>query len=108
MITNELQNLGIQNQEIVDLLFVPGSTLRTWFKKATTISSKYYSYISALKIYQSNQKAEDLITIYNTLVKYTNTGQSIWASSNVAKYNDYVIYNTPSGTDDPDAPQDPV
>jgi hypothetical protein len=36
--------------------------------------------------------------IYSTLVKYTNTGQSIWASSNVAKYNDYVIYNTSSGT----------
>ena len=42
--------------------------------------------------------------IYNTLVKYTNTGQSIWASSNVAKYNDYVIYNTPSGTDEPVTP----
>ena len=35
--------------------------------------------------------------IYTTLVKYTNTGQSIWVSSNVAKYNDYVIYNTVSG-----------
>lgn len=35
--------------------------------------------------------------IYTTLVKYTNTGQSIWVSSNVAKYNDYVIYNTASG-----------
>lgn len=35
--------------------------------------------------------------IYNTLIKYTNTGQSIWVSSNVAKYNDYVIYNTASG-----------
>ncbi len=37
MITNELQNLGIQNQEIAVLLFVPESTLRTWFKRATTI-----------------------------------------------------------------------
>ena len=35
--------------------------------------------------------------IYATLIKYTNTGQSIWVSSNVAKYNDYVIYNTVSG-----------
>ncbi len=64
MVTNEFQNLGIQNQEIADLLFVPESTLRTWFKRATTIPSKYYSYISGLKMYQSNQKAEDLITIY--------------------------------------------
>ena len=45
--------------------------------------------------------------IYNTLVKYTKTGQSIWASSSVAKYNDYVIYNTESG-EDPDEPQNPV
>ncbi len=44
--------------------------------------------------------------IYATLVKYTNTGQKIWASSNVAKYNDYVIYNTSSGsqTDNPSTP----
>ena len=64
MIKNEFQNLGVQNQEIADLLFVPESTLRTWFKRATTIPSKYYSYISGLKIYHANQKAEDLITIY--------------------------------------------
>jgi RNA-binding protein YhbY len=41
--------------------------------------------------------------IYATLIKYTNTGQSIWETSNVAKYNDYVVYNTPTG----DAPTDP-
>ena len=64
MVTNEFQNLGIQNQEIADLLFVPESTLRTWFKRATAIPSKYYGYILGLKIYNANQKAEDLITIY--------------------------------------------
>ncbi len=42
--------------------------------------------------------------IYHTLVKYTNTGQSIWASTSVAKYNDYVIYDTPSGTAEPETP----
>ena len=46
--------------------------------------------------------------IYATLIKYTNTGQSIWETSNVAKYNDYVIYNTTSGTkeeaENPDGP----
>ena len=64
MITNEFQNLGIQNQEIADLLVVPESTLRTWFKRATTIPSKYYSYISGLKRYAANQKAEDLKIVY--------------------------------------------
>ena len=45
--------------------------------------------------------------IYATLIKYTNTGQSIWATTNVAKYNDYVVYNTPSG-EAPDTPTPPV
>ena len=64
MNNNEFQNLGIQNHEIADLLVVPESTLRTWFKRATMIPSKYYSYISGLRMYQSNQKAEDLNAIY--------------------------------------------
>ena len=73
MIKNEFENLGIQNQEIADLLIVPESTLRTWFNRATAIPSKYYSYISGLKIYYANQKAEDLEIIY------TN-----WATNNRA------------------------
>lgn len=36
-------------------------------------------------------------TIYKTLIQYTTTGLSIWETSDVAKYNDYVIYNTVSG-----------
>lgn len=35
--------------------------------------------------------------IYTTLIKYTSIGLSIWATSDVAKYNDYIIYNTVSG-----------
>ena len=42
--------------------------------------------------------------IYETLVKYTNTGQSSWESTNVDKYNDYVIYNTVSGEPEPPTP----
>ena len=30
--------------------------------------------------------------IYSNLVRYANTGLAIWATTNVAKYNDYVIY----------------
>lgn len=47
-------------------------------------------------ILQEN-RVETANAIYTTLVNYTNTGQSIWSSRNVAKYNDYVIYNTVSG-----------
>ena len=54
-----------------------------------------------LKISDRDIEQEDRVeagnAIYTTLIKYTNTGQSIWVSSNVAKYNDYVIYNTASG-----------
>lgn len=42
--------------------------------------------------------------IYTTLVKYTNTGQSIWETSDVAKFNDYVLYNTQSGEPEEEAP----
>lgn len=43
-------------------------------------------------------RVEEGNTIYKTLSSYTSTGMSIWVSSDVAKYNDYIIYNTPSGT----------
>jgi hypothetical protein len=46
---------------------------------------------------QQEERVELANAIYSVLVSYTNTGQSIWATSNVAKYNDYIIYNTPTG-----------
>lgn len=45
--------------------------------------------------------------IYTTLIKYTNTGQSIWETSNVAKYNDYVVYNTKTGSEEDEDPENP-
>ena len=45
--------------------------------------------------------------IYATLIKYTNTGQSIWENKNVAKYNDYVVYNTKSGSEEDVDPNNP-
>jgi hypothetical protein len=47
-------------------------------------------------ILQEN-RVETANAIYETLVAYTKAGQSIWSSRNVAKYNDYVLYNTISG-----------
>ena len=35
--------------------------------------------------------------VYSTLVAYAGIGRAIWETSDVAKYNDYVIYNTVSG-----------
>ncbi|MDN3678590.1 hypothetical protein QWY90_14840 [Flavobacterium paronense] len=42
--------------------------------------------------------------IYTTLVKYTNTGQTIWETTDLAKFNDYVLYNTISGEDETPPP----
>jgi hypothetical protein len=35
-------------------------------------------------------------TLYATLVRYTAIGLAIWETTDVAKYNDYVLYTTPS------------
>jgi hypothetical protein len=61
---NEFQNLGISLREIALLLFVPDSTVRAWFNRETAIPSKYYGYISGLKIYQVKHEEEDLQTVY--------------------------------------------
>ena len=41
--------------------------------------------------------------LYDLVVKYADTGKDIWITKSEAKYNDYVVYNTPSG----DAPEPP-
>jgi hypothetical protein len=88
MIKNEFENLGIQNQEIADLLIVPESTLRTWFNRATAIPSKYYSYISGLKIYQSNQKTEDLETIYT---KWETNNRAVLATQKTKALRELLV-----------------
>jgi hypothetical protein len=42
--------------------------------------------------------------LYATIVSYTNTGKSIWETSDAAKYNDYIIYNTTSGEEEDGIP----
>ena len=62
---NKFQNLGIQLKEIADLLFVPETTLYSWFARQSTIPPEYSGYISGLEIYQQQQNADDLKTIYS-------------------------------------------
>jgi hypothetical protein len=88
MIKNEFQNLGVQNQEIADLLIVPESTLRTWFNRSTAIPIKYYSYISGLKIYQSNQKTEDLETIYT---KWETNNRAVLATQKTKALRELLV-----------------
>lgn len=42
--------------------------------------------------------------LYSSIDKVCNTGKDIYRESDPAKYNDYVIYNTPSGADEPVPP----
>lgn len=43
--------------------------------------------------------------LFDTMTKYCSYGQRKFFALNEAKYNDYIIYNTPSGTnEDPPAP----
>ena len=53
---------------------------------------------------QQEDRVEDGNEIYLLLTKYTQTGQDIWENSDVAKYNDYIIYNTPSGEEPSEEP----
>lgn len=61
---NKFQNLGIQLKEIADLLFVPETTLYSWFARQSTIPPEYSGYISGLEIYQQQQNADDLKIVY--------------------------------------------
>jgi hypothetical protein len=69
----------------------------------TTLCNEFEVLIIDLKIkigerdIMQEDRVEAGNIIYKTLVQYTTTGLSIWETSDVAKYNDYVIYNTVSG-----------
>lgn len=45
----------------------------------------------------SEDRVEALNHLYQLLTKYAGTGQDIFYETNEAKYNDYIIYDTPSG-----------
>ncbi|WP_293891476.1 hypothetical protein [Flavobacterium sp.] len=76
----------------------------------TTLDTEFSRLITEqqLEIADRDIEQEDRVeagnAIYTTLVKYTNTGQSIWESSDVAKFNDYVLYNTHSGEPEEETP----
>jgi hypothetical protein len=45
----------------------------------------------------TEERAEKANAIYLRVAQYCKTGQDIWVGRSEAKYNDYVIYDTPSG-----------
>ncbi|MFA9190661.1 hypothetical protein AAGV28_04690 [Flavobacterium sp. FZUC8N2.13] len=69
----------------------------------TTLCNEFEALIidHKVKIGERDIMQEDRVeagnAVYKTLVQYTTIGLSIWETSDIAKYNDYVIYNTPTG-----------
>jgi hypothetical protein len=72
----------------------------------TNITTHYQSFDNLLvdkeiKVGDRDIEQEDRVEagnlVYADLIKYTGIGQSIWASTDVARYNDYVVYNTTNG-----------
>lgn len=51
----------------------------------------------------TEERIETGNSLYDLVVKYADIGKDIWYDTNEAKYNDYIIYNTTSGTKDEEA-----
>jgi hypothetical protein len=83
-----LASEGLTKKHLDDLL-----TLRTEFNNADTAQED--------AIADRDIAREDRVVLVNSLyadlVKFCNTGKTIWASTHKARYNDYVIYDAPSG-----------
>jgi hypothetical protein len=47
---------------------------------------------------QTQMRVDAGNALYREIVRLANTGKDIWASTNEALYNDYVIYTSPAGT----------
>lgn len=95
--------------EFLSELFANGITT-TMLDTVTALATEFTDLIVDMKMEIGNRdiEQEDRVeagnAIYATLVKYTNTGQSIWETSDVAKFNDYVLYNNYSGEPEEEAP----
>lgn len=69
----------------------------------TTLATEFETLLvdQQLKIADRDIIQEDRVemgnAIYTILVDFCNTGRNIWETSDVAKYNDYIIYDTPTG-----------
>lgn len=57
----------------------------------------------------TEDRVETFNVLYRLILKYANTGKDIFYETDEAKYNDYVIYDTPSGTaPEPAVPISPI
>lgn len=69
----------------------------------TTLCAEFENLMLDLQVKMSDRDIiqEDRVeagnSVYSTMVRYCTAGRIIWETSDVAKYNDYIIYDTVSG-----------
>jgi hypothetical protein len=75
----------------------------------TNLTSITTNFDTSIDVQQEAVKNRDIKTqdrvekgnaVYKEITRLCNTGKSIFVNTDEAKYNDYVIYNTPTGTDE--------
>ena len=94
MITAANQHLGVLSaeglsQNLIDQIAAQGTALDDAIDAlAKGISDRDIA---------TENRIENLNTLYSLVSKYAGIGQDIFYEVNEAKYNDYVIYDTPSG-----------
>jgi len=84
----DLQNEGLTSDKITTL-----TTQRDTLDLAIDAQAKGISDRDVA----TEDRIEVLNTLYRLLIKYAGIGQDIFYETDEAKYNDYVIYDTPSG-----------
>lgn len=95
--------------EFLTLLSDTGLTV-SQLDALTTLDEEFTTLLVDLKIEIGNRdiEQEDRVeagnAVYNTLVKYAAIGRNIWETNDVAKFNDYVLYNTISGEEEETTP----
>ena len=84
----ELAGEGLTQQMITDMVALAGAFNTAIDKQIEAIRNRENASLD--RITKGNE-------LYRELVKVCNTGKDIWYGINEAKYNDYIIYDTPSG-----------
>ena len=92
------RTVRVGNEFLADL--TPNGLTTNMLTAITTLCNEFEVLIIDQKIRMAERDImqEDRVeagnAIYETLVKYTTMGLSIWETTDIAEYNDYVIYDT--------------
>jgi hypothetical protein len=84
----ELSDEGLTSEKVATLIAQRNALDMAIDKQAQGISDRDVA---------AEGRIEALNKLYQLLTKYTGIGKDIFYETNEAKYNDYIIYDTPSG-----------